>query len=360
MQSKCIITFNGLNVKHLLTALCRRNITVWSVYKSGSDCTITVSARQSRQAIAILREKCYNILNIRYTGLSAAVLFVKKHCVLPIICALCIALIAISSQFCLKIIISGDYSYGDVLNALAETDVFVGCNMSHFDADRTENSLASKLDAMYAVINRKGSVLYVNVVAKKSADPPIDMNRRRDIIALRSGTVLNIVCEQGTAVVKAGDKVAVGDVLIKGERTYADGTFDEVYALGNVTLQISVDGFAVFNGYKSETRETGNVFSCTGVVLWGKEYSAKCPFDSYIIATQSSFLYPLNLEIRRNVYRETQTVSVKATIGECLQQLRQTAYEQAITQCDFAVTSAEYVTYADGVKAVLYGTVHIT
>lgn len=360
MRSKCIITFSGLNLRHLLDALCRLNITVWGVQRRGMTCTIAVSARQAEQTIALLREKCYNIENTRYTGLSGALRFVKKHSVLPLLMVLCVALLAISSQFCLKIVVSGDYAADDVLNVLADAKISVGSNISRLNVDSLENSIAGKLDAMYAVVKRSGSVLYVNVVQKKQIDPPIDMNKRRDIVATRDGTVTSVVCEQGTAEVSVGDRVKKGDVLIKGERTYSDGTCDQVYALGNVELQITASGFARFDGYKRQVSETGRVFECTGVVLWGKEYAAECPFDSYTLQTQSRYLYPLHLEIRRNVYRETCITAVPASLQECLLQLQTAAYQQALSYCDFAVISVRYDNGADGVTATLYGAVHIT
>lgn len=359
MKNSCRITFEGLNVNRLLCQLCKIGTTVFSFERSGKRCVVEVSATRAKQTIALLQEKCYNIIDIEYVGATAALKFIQKRFLLPIICIVCLLFIAISSSFCFKIEISGDFDNDEVRQSLQNAGVRIGSNLSTIDVDVLENTLANDLGAMYAVVTRSGSVLYVNAVAPKQIDPPIDMAKRRDIVATRSGIVTNILCEQGTALVKVGDYVNAGDVLIEGKRIYNDGTSDEVYALGKVTLQISVSGFAEYKGFKTETVETGNVFTCTGVVLFGKEYGKTCPFVNYTLDTVVTWLYPLNVQICNNVYRETQTVTVAATLEECLDELQQQAYQLALANCDFTVIDTQYTNNSDGVTATLYGEVHI-
>ena len=360
MKNSCEITFEGLNVGRFLTLLGKSNITLYKVERDGKKCVIRVPASRAKHTVALLQERCYNVINIKYFGITAATKFVKKHFVLPIICLLIVAVLVLSSQFCFKIEISGDFDSDIVQQALTDSGVTIGCNMSRLNVDVLENMLANKLNAMYAVVTRSGSVLYVNVVAKKQIDPPIDMTKSRDIVATRAGVVTSILCEQGNALVKVGDTVSVGDVLIEGKRIFNDGTFDNVYALGRVTLQITATGFAEYTGYKTETVETGNIFTSTGVVLFGKQYSKNCPFEQYRLETSSKYIHPLNLEIVKNVYKEVTTVKVTATIDECLQELQAKALEQAKTNCDFTVIDTQFTTQSNGVTATLYGEIQIT
>ncbi|MCH5153346.1 MAG: sporulation protein YqfD [Clostridiales bacterium] len=359
MKNSCEITFEGLNVGRLLSLLGKSNITLYKVERDGKRCVIRVPATRAKHTIALLQERCYNIIGIKYFGITAAAKFVKKRFVLPIFCLLIVAVLVISPRFCLKIEISGDFDRQLVQEALTEVGVTIGCDMSKLNVDVLENTLANKMNAMYAVVTRSGSVLYVNVVAKKQIEPPIDMTKSRDIVATRAGVVTSVLCEQGNALVSVGDKVNVGDVLIEGKRIYNDGTYDSVYALGRVTLQITATGFAEYTGFKSETVETGNVFTSTGVVLFGKEYGRACPFEQYTLQSVSKFIYPLNLEVRKNVYREITTVKVSAPIEECLQELQALALEQAKANCDFTVIDTQYTTQSNGVTAILYGEAQI-
>ena len=359
MRDSCEITFEGLNVGRLLTLLGKSNITLYKVVRDGKRCVIRVPATRAKHTVALLQERCYNIIGVKYFGITAAAKFVKFRFVLPIFCLLIVAVLVISSQFCFKIEISGDFDSQLVRDALAEAGVTVGCNMSKLNVDVLENMLANKMGAMYSVVTRTGSVLYVNVVAKKFIDPPIDMTKSRDIVATRAGVVTSILCEQGNALVKVGDTVNVGDVLIEGKRIFNDGTYNSVYALGRITLQINATGFAEYTGYKSETVETGNVFTSTGVVLFGKVYAKACPFEQYTLQTSSKFIFPLNLEVVHNTYRETTTVKVSAPIEECLAELQAIALENAKKNCDFTVTDTQYTSQSDGVTVTLYGQMQI-
>lgn len=359
MRNNCQITFEGLNVNRLLCVLNAQNIPLYGVSRQGKKCTVEVPASRSKQTIAILQERCYNIIGIEFFGAAKMAKFAKKHFVLPLICLVLVAVLAISSQFCLRIEVTGDFEKSSVCAALEAVGVNIGADLHKLNLNAVQNSLANELDAMYAVVTRSGSVLYVNAVARKEIDPPIDLNKKRDIVATRSGTVTNIVCEQGTPLVQVGDKVNVGDVLIEGKRTFNDGTGKDIYALGRITLSVCAKGFAAFDGTKAQVVETGNVFRCTGVILFGKQYSKPCPFEQFTVDTTVTRLFPLNLAICNNVYRETVTTRVAATIDECLSQLQEQAYADALNNCDFTVTDTVYETTSDGVYARCYGQIYI-
>ncbi len=359
MANSCIITFEGLNINRTLTQFAKENIPLYGVNRTGRTCSVEVPYRRSRQTIAILRERCYNILRIEYTGLPRAVEFAKKHFMLPLICIFAVVIMSIASGFCLRIVVDGDFGNDEVAKALSDVGVSIGTNMNRLDLKGVQDRLANELDANYVSVVRKGSVLYVNAVAKKVILPPIDMHAKRNIYASCDGVVTGILCEQGTAVVRVGDAVSKGDLLIEGVRVFNDGTSEEVYALGRVTLSVSVNGFAPFDGTREVTVETGNVFCATGVVLFGKEYVKNCPFENYNVTTEELGLYPLNLRLCRNTYHETQTRRIAATLEECREQLQNQAYDLALKACHFDVKETEYVADTSGVTAILHGEVHI-
>ena len=359
MKNSCLITFEGLNVSRFIAHLSAMGVAILSVERQGKRWTIEVPSARAKQTVALLREKCYNILNIDNIGVAAAAKFVRLRFALPIICLLCVAILLISAQFCFRIEVTGDFDAELVLTSLGNAGVRVGSNLSRIDVGVLENTLANDVGAMYAVVTRSGSVLYVNVVAKKEIDPPVDMTKRRDIVATREGTVTAVLCEQGNPLVKVGDYVKVGDVLIEGRRVFNDGASNDVYALGMVTVQLTASGFAEYNGQRTVTVETGELFTCTGVILFGKEYSRACPFENYVIETAVTKLQPLNLQIVKNVYRETRTTTVAATIEECKEELQARAYEAAAAKCDFEVLNVVYTTGANGITATLYGETQI-
>lgn len=353
MKNRCVITFEGLNVNRLLNSLCRQNITVYGVSRSGKKCILQVDARHSQKVVAQLKERCYNILDIRYTGVSLGLRFAKLRFALIACALLCVAVLAVSSQFCLRIETQGDFADADVCEALSHAGVKVGTSLRSFDPDVVENAVASELNAMYAVVNRRGSVIYVNAVATKQVDEPIDMSKHRDIVADVSGYVVEVLCEQGTPLVAVGSYVNKGDVLIEGRRVFNDGQSRDVYALGRVAIKQSVQGAAVFDGYKTETLATGNSCVKVGVVLFGKQYVNNCKYDNFNVETTYKYLPPLNIAICYNTYYETTNVTVACTLEDCMDSLKQTAYDVARGKCDFVPQGVEYSLQGNTVTATL-------
>lgn len=358
IKPRCKISFEGLNIARTLNQLSKVT-TVFDVSKQGKCCQITVPSASCKQVVAFLQERCYNITDVKHIGFDGARCFIRKHFLLPIFFVMAVVMFAVSSNFCWNVEVSGDYETQAVLEVLNELDVGVGCSLFDLDVDELENQLSVKLGAMYAVVNRKGSALYVNVVKGKTVDEPIDMHSRRDMVATCDGKVTAVLCEQGTTLVKVGDEVKKGDLLIAGLRTFADGTAEEVYALGYVTLEQSCTAFAPYTGFAEKTVETGRTFTADHVVLFQNTYGKKPPFETYREEYTTVRLYPLNLEIRRVTYYETKQATLPATLEECLEQLKAQALKTATENADFVVTDTDYQISESGVTVTLFGETQI-
>lgn len=355
MKSSCKITFTGLNINRLLNQFGSVGIALYSVVRQGKTCVIEVPRTRYKQVVALLKEKCYNIEKIEYTGSFAILRFAKSRYMLLVFMLLCVLAVAITSHFCQKIVITGDYDEGEVLASLAELGIDKGKSLYQLDVDALENALANRMDAMYAVVNRKGGALYVNVVKKKVIDPPIDIHSRRDIVATFSGRVKSLFCEQGLALVKEGDYVKEGDVLIEGSRVFNDGSREDAYALGQVTIEVTSTGFCEFNGVKTVCERTGNKQTLQRVVLFGKAYGKQCDYPLCDVEISSVKLYPLNLEIQTVTCYETRNVSVPSTIEECKDELTVKAEEAARQNCDFDVLNIVAEVKNNGVQVTLIG-----
>ncbi|MGN1040728.1 MAG: sporulation protein YqfD [Candidatus Fimimonas sp.] len=359
MARRVKICFSGLNLNRTICALSQK-YALHDVDWQGKQCEITVDSKVFPQVVAFLEEKCYNITEIRYLGWNGALLFAKRHFTLPVFLLVALVALFALSNFCWKVEVSGDFSSQEVLQALQQCQVGVGSSLFGFSADKLENQLCTQLDAMYTVVTRKGSALYVNAVKKKTVQPPIDMHSRRDIVSTVSGKVLSVLCEQGTPVVCAGDFVNVGDVLILGQRTFNDGTQTDVYALGKVVVQPSCQGFAQFFGTATETVETGKSFCANVVVLFGKSYGKTPPFQSFRVEEKQISLSPLNVTVKRITYYETAEVTKTVSLEDCLPQLKEQALQQALLQANFLVTTTQYTVTDGGVFATVFGEIEIT
>ncbi len=355
-MSFCQITFCGLNVGKILCYLAKQNICLLGVERQGNLCAITVKKRDAKATLQLLKQRCITPQKVKYFGASHnAKTFLQRHFALVIAMMLFVLCTMALSNYCCKIVISGDFDSDTVRQQLGELSVQKGANLSKLNLDVVENSLANNLDAMYAVVTRKGCVLYVNVLGKKVVDTPIDMHQKRDIVATVDGVVLSVLCEQGSAKVCVGQRVKKGDILIEGLRQFSDGTTANVYAIGKILLEQSVTAFAPYTGTKQVLESTGLSHTVTQVVLFGKTYGKGCRYKTYTSSYKNVYLYPLNLCISRVTYEEMRFVTVTAPMEECIPFLQQQALFTAQQQCDFPVSKSQFVTMANGVYATLFG-----
>lgn len=74
-------------------------------------------------------------------------------------------------------------------------------------------------EAVWLGVNFKGVVAEVKAVKRKNPPPPI---QGRDLVAERDGLITKVAVIRGQPVVKEGDTVARGDLLISGRISYTD------------------------------------------------------------------------------------------------------------------------------------------
>ncbi len=354
------VTFCGLNIVRLLNYLCKSGLKLLSVTKCGQTCTITVQHKDAKALLGILSDRNYAVTQVQNFGSTTWLAFAKGHFVLILAIILMVVGCAVLSNVCCKIVVTGDVATDVVVAQMDALGVNVGTNLKGINIDHLENALATRLDVMYAVVTRKGSILYVDTIAKKQINKPIDMHKRRDIVATCNGVIKSILCEQGTPLVKAGDIVKTGDVLIAGVRQFNDDTQEDVYALGKVVVVQSVSAFAPYTGIKTQLQPTGNSQTFTQVVLFGKTYGRVCSYTNYQVETKTTYLHPLNLCVQRVTYHEMALVTVQATFDECIADLTQQSLQLALSKCNFVVTNTQFVTSNGGVTAILQGQRELT
>lgn len=127
---------------------------------------------------------------------------------------------------------------------LERAGLAVGDNWNSLSLDKVETEfLSSSQSCSWISIDRRGTVAYVKVRSKESADFDKSDKGYSNIVAARDCVIEEITVRSGLAVVKVGDSVKAGDLLISGVIpaelgggfVRADGD-----VVGRLTEQISV------------------------------------------------------------------------------------------------------------------------
>ncbi|MBE5781399.1 MAG: hypothetical protein E7328_06235 [Clostridiales bacterium] len=160
-----------------------------------------------------------------------------------------------------------------------------GTPWSKVDMNAINNRLMlSYDDVSYLILSRKGVTLLGEVYPTKEPEPFIDASRTCDIVAERSGVIQTITAYEGTPMVKAGDVVKTGDVLIEGSFFRNEGEEERfVAARGSITARVwySASASAPITG--AVLTPTGN--SCMARTLflggWQIPLGEGAPYERY-------------------------------------------------------------------------------
>ena len=146
-------------------------------------------------------------------------------------------LFVISSDFVWDVRIEGidsekaDEIYGE----LSESGLSVGKRWSRLDKNQVEINMLRNSDSVaWLNINRRGTVAYVKVSDKKMYEEDEEPEGYANVVAARDCVIEEIMVESGYPMVKKGESVKAGEVLISGViPTELGGGF--CYAKGSVT-----------------------------------------------------------------------------------------------------------------------------
>ncbi len=352
------VVFEGLNVQSSLSQLSQRGICLFKVQKVGKTCRITVKNSDRRNVVDFLTNKCYNIVSVNEHGLTGAICYVKKHALLLCAVIVCIACALALKNVCFGIEIDGNVQEKVVLDALAESGICVGAKLPE-NCNKLASLLVSKIGASYVSVQKNGNKLYVSA-EKSQLTQKVDLTAVRNIVATCDGIVTAILTEQGTPNVQKGDYVKKGDVLIYGKRTFSDGTFVGVMAVGKVVVQAESRASVVFDGTTEVTQDTGKTAKVTCIKLAKAQSTYTVPFKQFRTEEKVITLYPLGVQVVTKVFFQTATVTQQTTFSAEENNLKARALQQAMQNAHFTVNSVAYFISGNSVTAVVSGNVVIT
>ena len=138
----------------------------------------------------------------------------------------------------------------------------------------------------------RGTTLVVRPVEGVLPNKETSTGEVCDIVAVRDAIVHRIATKSGTPVVKIGDFVHRGDVLIRGEERTHDGNVKPVSAEGSITGRVWIGASVMMSVVEQHTEYTGQE-QITWTVrtpwfdLWRME---ECPYATYDIAVSEQWI----------------------------------------------------------------------
>ena len=186
--------------------------------KITADGSLRIGARSAESAKAALSDKIsFSVSEVR--GLYGFLLKLRFRVGFLSAVTITLILLLFSSGVVWDVRVEGvdGEACERITDQLAECGLRVGALWNRIDKSSVEvNTLKISDEVAWININRRGSVAYVTVAPKETYDEQVDPVGYANIVAAFDCVIEEVLVERGVAVVKAGQTVKKGDLLISG------------------------------------------------------------------------------------------------------------------------------------------------
>lgn len=293
LKGYVIIEITGKNTARFINICARRGIKVYSVEQKDGKTLLCIKksdfyllrpiAKKTKTAVRI-REKAglYHFAKLhRKRYLFAAGLFMF------------ILFISIMSQYIWVVEINGVEisDYNTIAASLEKCGVKSGAlkRSLPLGTEIKQRILNDSDSVAWAWVYIEGAKARVEIYEKTL--PPIVFDRSApcSIAASRDGVIKSITVKNGEELLKAGDAVAAGDVIISGKvGTFREGDAEKymyVHALGDIEAYTSHNAEGEYKLYYESRVPTGEVKTYYSVELFGKKIdlfiNGENPYENY-------------------------------------------------------------------------------
>ncbi len=228
------------DVKAILSLLLHNRITV----SSSPSGVMLISERDFTRVKDLLSEYKYEASEI--LGVLGYIKRIKYKLGLTVGVIFSLIMVFILSNLVWDIRIDGNSALSDteIRKTLSECGFDIGSFWFTVDRSKVENTFLTKSEKLAWInINRRGSVAYIEVI---EADDNDEENIQvhigyANIVASESSVIEEITVKHGTAMVKPGDTVKKGDILISGVMESGGFCYAEGTVTGRISETVSVD-----------------------------------------------------------------------------------------------------------------------
>ena len=237
-----VFKVTGLNQDRLINTLKKQEITLYDVKKlSNKQLIVSVSVKESKKFFAIAEELCYNVIRIKEKGRAKPLLqlFRSFSAVIGAFVFVLVTLLCNDTVFAFSFSGSGSIYSAEVESYLAGLGITPFVRFSSFDMSKVEDGiLANNKNLSFVALSKQGSRLNLELVLAESRVDVLQGDVY-ELLSPNDAIIESIKVYRGTAVVKKGDAVKKGDLLVGGYAIIKEQTV-KINLLACVTLNVSV------------------------------------------------------------------------------------------------------------------------
>ncbi len=276
LRGYLLITVGGRFPERFMNICVHRGIRVWDVSSKGGTFKCKMAAEDFFRIRDIARITGARVRIKRRLGLMFLLRRYRRRWPAVIGLILFAAILYITATRIMSIDITGNERVPDdeIRRLLAGCGVSVGRSTADIDPDTVRNELIMNSDDLAWVgVNVRGSRVYIEVVERLDSESvPHITEEECNLVASKDGVISRLEVKQGQTMVKKGDGVRKGDVLVSGVMDSVYGGFRLVHSYGEVYALTEYSAKKEYPLTYTERVYTGSEKTLYGVKLFGREF----------------------------------------------------------------------------------------
>lgn len=329
------VRIRGIAPERFINLCCNKRIFIWNVKRVGEDYQFHISIKNYKNLKPIARKTGMVPKITCKTGFPFLAHRYRKRVGFLAGFFLCVLLVYIMSLYIWNISFLGGSKYTPeaLTKFLNKNDIYTGILRSKVDCQEIEEELRlAYKDIGWVSAEIKGTRLIIKITETNMPAPAQKALEPSHIVATKNGIVKSIITRTGTPLVKEGEVVKKGDILVSGILPIK-ADFDEVLRYQPVVADADIvcksyydykDSFPM--DYKDKIF-SGKMKKGYFFVIFGKKlflYNPRYSYDNYdIIVNENS------LHVTDSFYLPFQYGSIKTR--EYKEETKQYTEEEAVT-----------------------------
>jgi len=263
LKGYVIIIVSGLSVERFINICTRRQILLWDIERLGpTEVLMKMSIRGFKNARPAARKSRCRVRIKEKKGLPYQIWKYKKRRGFVIGLFAFAILIYLMTSIIWSIEVTGNYNVNTnvLMEQLNEMGIFRGATKRSVNPKYVADTLMLKnRELAWTSVEIKGTKLIVSV--REGIEPPavIPADQPCNVVAKRDGIIVSILAKNGLAMVKEGDTVKKGQVLISGvlESIHPEFGSKQVHAMGEVMARTWYEAEKEVPAKKINRKRTG-------------------------------------------------------------------------------------------------------
>lgn len=219
IKGSLIIRLGGDYLERFFNMCRMHEIYLWNIKRENETCICEVYAADFKRLVPFLRKTGTRAKVIKKSGIPFYFPFIKKRIIFFAGVVACLVMLYLVTGYVWAIEYVGNLQISDdeMTDFLEEENIHYGIKKSSINCEEEEKRLRKRFENVtWTSIYFEGTKLYVEVKENEKAEPVETRLRGTNIIANEAGVITSIITRNGVPMVKAGDSVEKGDVLVAG------------------------------------------------------------------------------------------------------------------------------------------------